>query len=261
MRRSAVFGFAFVALLLVNSSLADDEYDREGALAASQNAIGEQLGDYSFRSTEGQQVYFRELRGKPMVVSMIYTSCHHICPMITQNLEEKVAIARDAFGDDSFTVVTIGFDWRVDTAEQMRVYASSRGIDQSNWFFLSGDARSIEAIAADLGFQFFPSAKGFDHLSQTTVVDADGVVYRQVYGQDFDAPALVEPLKELVFNTPRAAGIIEHWVDTFRFFCTVYDPNSGRYLFDYSILMTIFVGILCLGAILSFIVREWRRSV
>jgi len=231
MRRSAVFGFAFVALLLVNSSLADDEYDREGALAASQNAIGEQLGDYSFRSTEGQQIYFREFRGKPMVVSMIYTSCHHICPMITQNLEEKVAIARDAFGDDSFTVVTIGFDWRVDTAEQMRVYASSRG------------------------------AKGFDHLSQTTVVDADGVVYRQVYGQDFDAPALVEPLKELVFNTPRAAGIIEHWVDTFRFFCTVYDPNSGRYLFDYSILMTIFVGILCLGAILSFIVREWRRSV
>ena len=162
---------------------------------------------------------------------------------------------------DRFNVVTIGFDWRVDTPEQMRVYASSRGIDDARWHFLSGDGQTIDAIARDLGFQFFASAKGFDHLSQTTVVDANGVIYRQVYGQDFDAPALVEPLKELIFDTPRSAGLIEHWVDTFKFFCTVYDPNSGRYLFDYSILMTIFVGVLCLGAIFSFIVREWRRSV
>ena len=261
MHPSAVVGFALVALLLAHGSLADENYDREGALTASQAAIGRSLGDYAFRDTDGQQVSLTELTGKPLIVSMIYTSCHHICPMITQNLEAKVAIAADAFGADAFNVVTIGFDWRVDTAEQMRVYASSRGIDQSNWHFLSGDARSIDALASDLGFQFFPSAKGFDHLSQTTVVDASGRVYRQVYGQDFDAPALVEPLKELIFDTPRAAGIIEHWVDTFRFFCTVYDPNSGRYLFDYSILMTIFVGVLCLGALFSFIVREWRRSV
>jgi protein SCO1/2 len=261
MRITTVVGFAFVALALGHLASANEGYDREAALATSQAAIGRQLGDYAFRNTDGQQINLRDLTGKPMVVSMIYTSCHHVCPLITQNLEEKVAIARDAFGDDQFNVVTIGFDWRVDTAEQMRIYASSRRIDQAHWYFLSGDARSIEAIASDLGFQFFASAKGFDHLSQTTIVDASGSIYRQVYGQDFDAPALVEPLKELIFDTPQSAGLIEHWVDSFRFFCTVYDPNSGRYLFDYSILMTIFVGILCLGAILTFIVHEWRRSV
>ena len=261
MRITTVLGFAFVTLALAHFASADEGYDREAALAASQAALGRQLGDYEFRNTDGQQLSLSELRGKPMVVSMIYTSCHHVCPLITQNLEEKVAIARDAFGDDQFNVVTIGFDWRVDTAEQMRLYATSRRIDQTHWYFLSGDAPTIEAVAKDLGFQYFASAKGFDHLSQTTIVDADGRIYRQVYGQDFDTPALVEPLKDLVFNTPKAAGLIEHWVDTFRFFCTVYDPNSGRYLFDYSILMTIFVGILCLGAILTFIVHEWRRSV
>jgi protein SCO1/2 len=261
MRNTTVIGFAFVALLLVHTTLADDAYDREAALKTSQAAIGGRLGDYAFRNTDGQLLRLDELAGKPMVISMIYTSCHHICPMITQNLEEKVAIARDAFGEDQFNVVTIGFDWKVDSPELMRIYATSRRIDQSHWYFLSGDAQTIDAIASDLGFQFFASAKGFDHLSQTTIVDAEGVIYRQVYGQDFDAPALVEPLKELIFDTPRAAGLIEHWVDTFKFFCTVYDPNSGRYLFDYSILMTIFVGVLCLGAILSFIVREWRRSV
>lgn len=259
MRIAAVVGAVVLSLTIAPTALAED-FDRDAALAASQAAIGQPLGNYRFRNTDGQSFLLQELAGKPIIVSMIYTSCHHICPMITRNLEEKVAIAREAFGDDKFSVVSIGFDWRVDTAEQMRIYASSRGIDQSHWHFLSGDARSIEAISSDLGFAFIPSAKGFDHVSQTTIVDANGSIYRQVYGQDFDAPALVEPLKELIFDTPRAAGVIAHWVDTFRFFCTVYDPNSGRYMFDYSIFMTILVGAICLGAILFFIVHEWRRS-
>lgn len=260
MRITAVVGVVVLSLSTASTVCAED-YDREAALAASQAVVGQPLGDYTFRNTNGQSFEFRSLAGKPIVVSLIYTSCHHVCPIITKNLEEKVAIAREAFGDDQFSVVTIGFDWRVDTAEQMRVYASSRGIDQTHWHFLSGDARTIESIASDVGFDFIASAKGFDHLSQTTIVDANGSVYRQVYGQNFDAPTLVEPLKELIFDTPRAAGVIEHWVDTFRFFCTVYDPNSGRYVFDYSIFMTILVGVICLGAILVFVVHEWRRSV
>jgi protein SCO1/2 len=220
-------------------------YDRDAALALSQGAIGAAVGDHTLRDTRGQPFHLRNLRGKPLIISLIYTSCHHVCPLITRNVAEKVEIAREALGDDAFTVKT---------------YASSQGIDMPGWHFLSGDAATVTALSDDLGFQFFPSAKGFDHLSQTTIVDAAGAVYRQIYGVDFDTQAFVEPLKELVFDTPREAGFAAHWIDTFRLFCTVYDPNSGRYEFDYSIFMTILVGTLCLGSILVFIVREWRHS-
>ena len=142
----------------------------------------------------------------------------------------------------------------------MRLYASAKGIDVHGWHFLSGDAASIRALSDEVGFQFYSSAKGFDHLSQTTIVDANWKIYRQVYGEDFETPSFVEPLKELVFDTPREAGLVAHWVDTFKLFCTVYDPNSGRYEFDYSIFMTILVGTLCLGAVLVFIVHEWRHA-
>lgn len=263
MRSTAVIGVIILSLTTAAAVAASDDqqFVHEAALAASQAAIGQALGHSVLRDTQGQPFPLQLLAGKPIVLSMIYTSCHHVCPLITQNLEKTVAIAREALGDDAFTVVTIGFDWQVDTPEQMRVYAASRRIDDENWHFLSGDAETIAAITRDVGFQYVASAKGYDHLSQTTIIDGSGRIYRQVYGQDFDAPALVEPLKELVFDTPSNAGIIEHWVDTFRFFCTVYDPNSGRYLFDYSIFMTIIVGVLCLGAILFFIVYEWRRAV
>jgi len=259
MRALAALG----TLVLVGTPVpgaAQSDYDREAALAISQGVVGELIGEHTFRDTRGQPFQLQGLRGKPLVVSLIYTSCHHVCPMITRNVAEKVDIAREALGDDAFSVVTIGFDWAVDTPEQMRVYASSRGIDVPGWHFLSGDEASVDAISKAVGFQFYPSTTGFDHLSQTTIVDADGRVYRQVYGADFDTQNFVEPLKELVFDTPRDAGLVDHWVDTFKLFCTVYDPNTGRYDFDYSIFTAIVVGVMALGALLTFIIIEWRRS-
>lgn len=263
-RTNARFFAALGALMLFGigapSVLAQQEYDREAALAVSQGVLGQSIGQHSFLDTAGQAFDLGSLRGKPLVISLIYTSCHHVCPMITRNIAENVDIAREALGENSFSIVSVGFDWAVDTPEQMRVYASSRGINVPGWHFLSGDEISVEALSKAVGFQFYRSAAGFDHLAQTTIVDADGKVYRQVYGADFDTQSFVEPLKELVFDTPRDAGLVEHWVDTFKLFCTVYDPNTGRYDFDYSIFMTILMGILCLGAILIFIVREWRRA-
>jgi len=259
MRAAAVLGALFLAGLSAPAA-AQQEYDREAALAVSQGALGGQIGSYTFRDIHGQNFELDSLKGKPLVISLIYTSCHHVCPVITANIEKNADIAHEALGEDAFSIVSIGFDWQVDTPDRMRMYASAKGIDTPGWHFLSGDEASVSAISKDVGFQFFPAPQGFDHLSQTTIVDAEGKIYRQVYGQDFDAQLFVEPLKELVFNTPRDASLVEHWVDTFKLFCTVYDPNTGRYAFDYSILMTIFVGVICLGAILMFVVYEWRRA-
>ncbi|MDH3267060.1 MAG: SCO family protein [Gammaproteobacteria bacterium] len=259
MRAAAVLG-ALILAGLAAPAAAQQQYDREAALAVSQGAIGGQIGNYTFRDIDGQSFQLDSLNGKPLVISLIYTSCHHVCPVITANIERNAEIAQEALGEDAFSIVSIGFDWQVDTPDRMRMYASAKRIDTPGWHFLSGDEASIAAISKDVGFQFFAAPQGFDHLSQTTIIDAEGKVYRQVYGQDFDAQLFVEPLKELVFDTPRDASLVDHWVDTFKLFCTVYDPNTGRYAFDYSIFMTLLVGVICLGAILMFVVYEWRRA-
>jgi len=236
-------------------------YDRTDALEISQGAIGRTLADYTLRDIDGQPFDLASLRGKPLVVSMIYTSCHHICPTITRNLGDTIGVAQEALGKDAFRVVTVGFDWRVDTPDRMREFESRLGMnDVPNWHFLATDAHVVDELSDNLGFLFYSSAKGFDHLAQATIIDAEGAIYRQVYGVDVETTAIVEPLKELVFNTPRSAGFIEHWVSTFKLFCTVYDPNNDRYRFDYSIFTAIFVGILCLGMVAVFIIKEWRHA-
>ena len=250
-----------VAGVFAGHAASGTDFERDDALKISQGAIGRPLDNYSLRDINGQPFDLAQLRGKPLVISMIYTSCHHICPTITRNLGETIDVAREALGTDAFSVVTIGFDWKVDTPERMRQFASGLGVNEvPNWHFLATDARIVDQLSDNLGFLFYPSAKGFDHLAQATVIDADGKIYRQVYGVDVETTAIVEPLKELVFNTPRSAGFIEHWLSTFKLFCTVYDPNSDRYRFDYSIFLEIIIGVLCLGLVALFIVREWRHA-
>lgn len=237
-------------------------FDEKAALALSQAALGRALSpDYRFTASDGRRVRLSEYRGKPLVVSLIYTSCYHICPATTQHLARIVRVARAALGEDSFRVVSIGFDTVRDTPAAMREFARLQGVAIAGWDFLSADRATIEALSADLGFQYFPSAHGFDHLIQTTVVDADGRVYRQVYGMRFETPLLVEPLKQLVFGAaPAADFLFAGLTNRIRLFCTVYDPATDRYRFDYSLFFGIVIGAMSLGLVGLALVREWRRA-
>ncbi|MCC7411043.1 MAG: SCO family protein [Gammaproteobacteria bacterium] len=239
---------------------AASDWDRDSALAYSQAAIGREVRDATFHDHDGRAVRLADYRGRPLVVSMIYTSCNHVCPLLTSSLARASAVAREALGTDSFAIVTVGFDTANDTPVRMRSFAASRGIDIRQWAFLSADAATVDALAADLGFIYYPAAQGFDHLAQTTLIDADGRVYRQVYGDALEPPALVEPLKELVLGQPGSAPGLDGWLRGIRLFCTIYDPASGRYRFDYSVAAMALAGALSLGATLVVIVRAWRGS-
>ena len=228
--------------------------DEAQALALSQAAIGREVGDYVFRDTRGQRVRLADFRGRPLVISMIYSSCADVCPVITKTLEDVDAIARDALGDDAYTIVTIGFDVADDNPVRMQSYARQNGVPVSDhWLFLSGDLPSILGLSEDIGFQFFESPKGFDHLTQTTILDADGKVYRQIYGESFQTPHFVEPMKSLVFGTPTPFASLSDLINKVRLFCTVYDPTSDQYRFEYAIFFRMIVGGTIILSMMAFI--------
>lgn len=236
------------------------KFDEKAALAISQGVIGKNVGDYTLTATDGRRVRLSEYRGKPLVISLIYTSCYHICPATTQHLAKVVRTARAALGPESFTVLSIGFDTPKDTPPAMRQFSRDQGIDISGWLFLSADAAAMEGLAKDLGFMSYRAPHGFDHLIQATVIDAQGKIYRQVYGMTFETPLLVEPLKELAFGTPTAASPMSSLGNKIKLFCTVYDPTTGKYRFDYSIFLGLFIGASSIGIVGFLVIREWRRA-
>jgi protein SCO1/2 len=234
--------------------------DEAAAFRYSQAAIGRQVGDYTFTNSLNRKVTLADFRGKPLVLSLIYTGCADICPVVSETLADAVEIAREALGEDSFRVVTVGFDTRNDTPERMRAFARSHGLNLANWEFLSTDGDTVDRLAEDIGFVFLPSPKGFDHLSQTTVLDPEGRVYGQIYGATFETPHLVEPLKRLVFGGNIGMQSWEGIVNRVRLFCTIYNPATGRYRFNYSVVIVTVMGSLTLGTIAFFLVRAWLRG-
>jgi len=262
-------GLALILLLcvlpapvtLLAQGAGDDGYNADSAIAVSQSAVGLPLGDHLLYDRQGRAVQLADYRGRPLLISMIFTSCHHVCPAITRHLTTAVDAAREALGEDSFQVLTIGFDTAVDTPDAMRVFANKQGVDDPDWEFLSGSEEVMASLVANVGFVYFPSPRGFDHINQVTVIDRDGVVYRQVYGAAFDLPWLVEPLKELVYNRPQpgahpGAGLLNR----IKLFCTVYDPNTGRYKFDYSLFVGIGVGALIVLSVIIWLLLELLRA-
>jgi protein SCO1/2 len=237
-----------------------ESFDRSKALAYSQDAIGGQTGDHRFLDSRGRPVQLADLRGRPLVVSLIYTSCAHTCPMVTQSLARAVEAARDLLGERSFAVATVGFDTRADHPARMRAFAREQGVALDDWWFLSADAATIEALTGELGFVFYASPRGFDHITQTTILDADGRVYAQVYGETFGPPAIAEPLKRLSMGRPAADGALAGMLERVRLVCTFYDPASDRYRLDYSLIIAAVVGFACLAAVAIFLLRAWRQN-
>jgi protein SCO1/2 len=253
------FFFILAPCISFGQAASNGQYDADAALRISQAAIGKSIGNHEFTDRLNRKVRLHDFAGKPLVISMIFTSCYHVCPTMTKHLDTAIGAAREVLGDDSFEVITIGFDAARDTPEAMRVFAREQGVAGRRWHFLSGSHDTIAALSDELGFQFFASPRGYDHLNQTTVIDRNSAVYRQVYGATFELPWLVEPLKQLVFNRPESSGhVLASFVDRVRLFCTVYNPASGRYEIDNSLFIQIAIGFTIVLSVALYLWRGFR---
>lgn len=249
------------AVLLISPAAAGERVSQADALTLSQAAVGGRLPDLSFVDTEGRRVRLSDYQGRPLLISMLYTGCTSICPTLIDSLRPSVAAAQEALGEDSFHVVTIGFDSGNDTPARLRSFARLHEAELPNWSFLAGDQETLDRLAEAVGFTFFAAAGAFEHMAQVSVVDQQGQLYQQVYGGTFPPPAIVEPLKDLVLGRRHPLASLEGIADRIRLFCTIYNPRTGRYYFNYSLIIGLVIGAGSLVLILTVLLREQRRSL
>jgi len=210
-----------------------------------------------FTGPDGAPATLSAFRGKPLLVNFVFTGCFQVCPTSTRDLQGAVRAMRDRFGPDQFNVISIGFNQPTDSPLAMKMFAAQLRIKEPNWEFLSPRAEDVPRLTGAFGFRFRPSPSGFDHTVQVSLLDAQGVIRTQVYG-DFSAEALGEPIRRLlrgmlISDTHTAADFI----DRVRIFCSVYDPTTGKYKADYTLILQIAGGVTFFVAMLGFGVGEW----
>ncbi|MCC6561234.1 MAG: SCO family protein [Xanthomonadales bacterium] len=242
---------------LAVAATAGPTIDIDEALAFSRSRVGTTPPDFVLSDRDGQPLSLSQFRGKPLVVSFVFTGCFQVCPTSTRDLQNAVSAMRERFGPDQFNIVSIGFNQPEDSPTAMRTFAAQLRIRDANWEFLSPRQEDVAAMTEAYGFRFRPSPSGFDHTVQVSLLDAQGTIRSQVYG-DFSAEVLGEPIRRLLrgmllTDTHNAAD----FVDRVRIFCSVYDPTTGTYKADYTLILQIAGGVTFFVFMVWFGLAEW----
>lgn len=235
--------------------------DATDAWRISQRAVGHVVGEYALLDREGRPLRLSGFRGKPLLVSFIYTGCFQVCPLNTRALHESVLALQSRFGTGRFNVVSIGFNQPADSPAAMKAFAAQQRVAGTpDWEFLSPHPAIVDALAADFGFRFRATPAGFDHVLAVSVLDAEGRLVQQVYGDRPQTAQLAETLQRLFDGGPvPAPSALQSLFERVRIVCTVYDPKTGTYRVDNSLALEIAGGITFIVAMLVYMLNEWRE--
>lgn len=236
--------------------------DEAQAIRLAEGAVGRVVPDFELRDRNGKPVRLGNYRGKPLLVSFIYTGCFEICPTQTRTLYEAVKGLDNMLGENQFNVISIGFNQPFDDPQAMRAFASQHLIKHRNWEFLSPRPNDVEALTRAFGFSWVATPAGFDHVLGVTVVDTEGRIHSQVLGDVVSAERLGTPLRRLLlYEQPQIVfSTVNHLVERVRILCTVYDARTGEYRYDWKLILQMASGLLFFLTMFVWLFGEWRRQ-
>jgi protein SCO1/2 len=111
--------------------------------------MGEPLGElpaFGLVDQDGAFLTHRDLGGRVWIFDFIFTRCQATCPLLTERLDR---VSRRLASSRGVWKASITVDPGFDTPEVLRQYASSRGIANPTWRFLTGPADEITALLRD----------------------------------------------------------------------------------------------------------------
>ncbi len=165
--------------------------------------VGENLPDFTLYDQDGDVVQAARFRGRQIVLNFIYTRCPdpNMCPAATARMVGLQKLARDA-GVSNLELVSITLDPEFDTPGVLHDYAKDRGIDTSNFSFLTGPEGAIKDLLTQLGVQSFQNGPLVSHTLATVLINETGKIVYRVDGSHWEASDFVTRMQ----RTPAAAA-------------------------------------------------------
>lgn len=147
---------------------------------------------------EGRHFRLDERRGKPMLVSMFYTSCQFVCPMLIdalQDTERQLSPGeREHLG-----VLMVSFDPARDSVAVLKHTADERGVDGARWSLARADAPAVRKLAGVLGIQYRAIGSGdFNHTTVLVLLDAQGRIVARTSRLGNADPAFVKQVRAVL---------------------------------------------------------------
>lgn len=159
--------------------------------------IGENLPEFTLLDQTGTAVAGSRFRGKQVVLNFIFTRCPiaNMCPAATLRMIELQKAARAA-GVKNLELVSVSLDPEFDTPGVLKEYADARGIDTSNFTFLTGPDAAVRQLLAQLGVIREFEGDTIKHTLATVLIDETGQIRFRVDGSTWSVDNFVERMKK-----------------------------------------------------------------
>jgi protein SCO1 len=258
--RSTVLVAALYLPLAITAQTSNDVPPQLRNVSVQQKLNSQVPLDLKFRQENGSTVSLRQmLRGKPVILSLVYYRCPRLCSMTLTGLL-KALRALDFNVGREFDIFTVSFD-PLETpqlaAAKKSSYMEGYGREGSSpgWHFLTGDQREILRLtnSVGFGFEYDTTQKQFSHASVIMVLTPEGRVSRYFFGLEFSPRDLRLGLVEA------ADRRIGSPVDQVLLYCFQYDPHTGKYSVAILNVIRVF-GVITVLLIVAFISYTLRRG-
>ncbi|MEO5566190.1 MAG: SCO family protein [Luteimonas sp.] len=143
----------------------------------------------------GKRWDWRSRRGRPQIVTMFYSSCRYICPLIMES-GKAVDHALTPAQRGKLGVMFISMDPVRDTPVVLAKLAKERRLDP-RWVLASPKLSDVRNVAGVLDVRYRQLSDGeFNHTSALVLLDADGrmLATTDKMGSDVD-PAFIAAVK------------------------------------------------------------------
>jgi len=165
----AVASIVLVAALAVavlarqdSSSEGDSASPFDGALSPPDIPVR----DFALTDQDGHRVALRDLRGRVVVLTFLYTTCRDTCPITAEQIEN----AMDRLGHD-VPVLAVSVDPAHDTPALAKRFLLARRLS-GRMQFLLGTRERLAPIWKAYGIQ--PQGRGFEHTAYVLLLDRSG---------------------------------------------------------------------------------------
>jgi protein SCO1/2 len=155
------------------------------------------LTDIKLVDQSGNNVSLASLKGKPMLVDFIYTTCPGPCLMETAKFANVALRLGDKLGS-KVTLVSITVDPEHDGPKQLLQYSQQQGADAKGWYFLTGSPADIDRALA--GFKIIREKEpdgSVGHVVSMVLVNGDGAKVHEYSGEVVKAQTLTTDLLNL----------------------------------------------------------------
>ena len=145
---------------------------------------------------DGAERTLDDLRGKVVVVSMFYTTCPYMCPLIIDTVRQSERALDDA-QRARLSVLLVSLDAKRDDPGRLKAQLTQRKLDGARWTLARTDAAHVRKLAAALGIQYRELDDGeFNHSSVLILLDRDGRIVARTETMGKTDPAFIDALKQ-----------------------------------------------------------------